>query len=257
MCRHGARRPFTLSAAGRRSSSTAGGTWAPTTSRLARKSGSSRASAAIFRCPRPSSARTRVSHHRAWPGPAGLRHSRDRQGDISLAPDTTTNAHIAWSYARDGAHMISPVLYRGLLYVSKNNGTFSVFDAVTEKAYQERLGDGTTGFTASLVAADGKVLHQRRWRRLCGEGGPHLRAPVEEPARRLRDGDARNRQRHALLQDRRGGHRGEVGGVRVSGRTFRSGRHAGFKTRPPEDLRTLPRRHVAIPDAAIDLPKSN
>ena len=53
------------------------------------------------------------------------------KGDISLAPDTTTNAHIAWSYPRDGACMISPVLYRGLLYVSKNNGTFSVFDAVT------------------------------------------------------------------------------------------------------------------------------
>ncbi len=80
------------------------------------------------------------------------------RGDISLAPETTTNAHIAWSYPRDGAYMISPVLYQGLLYVSKNNGVFAVFDAVTgEKVYQERLGDGTTGFTASLVAADGKV----------------------------------------------------------------------------------------------------
>ena len=80
------------------------------------------------------------------------------KGDITLAPDTTTNAHIAWSYSRDGAYMISPVLYQGLLYVSKNNGGFSVFDAVTgERVYQQRLGEGTTGFTASLVAADGKV----------------------------------------------------------------------------------------------------
>ena len=80
------------------------------------------------------------------------------KGDITLAPDTTSNVHIAWSYPRDGAYMISPVLYQGLLYVAKNNGTFSVFDAVTgEKAYTERLGDGTTGFTASLVAGDGKV----------------------------------------------------------------------------------------------------
>jgi outer membrane protein assembly factor BamB len=80
------------------------------------------------------------------------------KGDISLAPDTTTNTHIAWSSSLDGAYMISPVLYQGLLYVSKNNGVFAVFDAVTgEKVYQERLGDGTTGFTASLVAADGKV----------------------------------------------------------------------------------------------------
>lgn len=79
-------------------------------------------------------------------------------GDITLAPNQTSNDHIAWSSARDGAYMMSPVLYDGLLYVSKNNGVFSVFDAKTgEKAYQERLGDGTTGFTASLVAADGKI----------------------------------------------------------------------------------------------------
>ncbi|MEO6222297.1 MAG: PQQ-binding-like beta-propeller repeat protein, partial [Vicinamibacterales bacterium] len=80
------------------------------------------------------------------------------KGDITLEPGATANAHIAWSSPRDGAYMISPVLYQGLLYVSKNNGVFAVFDAVTgEKVYQERLGDGTTGFTASLVAADGKV----------------------------------------------------------------------------------------------------
>lgn len=80
------------------------------------------------------------------------------RGDVTLAADTTSNAHIAWSYPRDGAYMISPVLYRGLLYVSKNNGVFAVFDAITgDKVYQQRLGDGTTGFTASLVAADGKV----------------------------------------------------------------------------------------------------
>lgn len=79
-------------------------------------------------------------------------------GDITLAANQTSNDHIAWSSARDGAYMMSPVLYDGLLYVSKNNGVFSVFDARTgEKAYQERLGDGTTGFTASLVAADGKI----------------------------------------------------------------------------------------------------
>ena len=79
-------------------------------------------------------------------------------GDISLAADETTNTHIAWSYPRDGAYMMSPVLYQGLLYVSKNNGVFNVYDATTgDRIYQQRLGDGTTGFTASLVAADGKI----------------------------------------------------------------------------------------------------
>ncbi len=80
------------------------------------------------------------------------------RGDISLQPDQTANDHIAWSHPRDGAYMISPVLYQGLLYVSKNNGVFNVFDAATgERIYQQRLGNGTTGFTASLVAADGKI----------------------------------------------------------------------------------------------------
>lgn len=79
-------------------------------------------------------------------------------GDISLSAGETTSDHIAWSVTRDGAYMITPVLYQGLLYVSRNNGVFKVFDAKTgTEVYQQRLGDGTTGFTSSLVAADGKV----------------------------------------------------------------------------------------------------
>jgi outer membrane protein assembly factor BamB len=79
-------------------------------------------------------------------------------GDISLTPGETTNAHIAWSVPRDGAYLISPVLYDGLLYVCKNNGVINTFDARTgERVYQQRLGTGTTPFTASIVAADGKL----------------------------------------------------------------------------------------------------
>jgi len=79
-------------------------------------------------------------------------------GDISLPAGTTSGPHMAWSAAGDGAYMITPVLYGGLLYVSKNNGVFMAFDARTgERLYQQRLGNGTTGFTASLVAGDGKV----------------------------------------------------------------------------------------------------
>ncbi len=80
------------------------------------------------------------------------------KGDISLPSGATANEHIAWSVPRDGAYMITPVLYQGLLYVSRNNGVFKAFEAETgREIYQQRLGDGTTGFTASLVAADGKI----------------------------------------------------------------------------------------------------
>jgi outer membrane protein assembly factor BamB len=79
-------------------------------------------------------------------------------GDISLAEGQSTNDHVAWSVGRGGAYLITPVLYQGVLYVCRNNGVFVAFDAVTgDELYEQRLGDGTTGFTASLVAADGKV----------------------------------------------------------------------------------------------------
>lgn len=80
------------------------------------------------------------------------------EGDVSLAAGQTSNDHVAWSSPREGAYLISPVLYRDLLYVCKNNGVFSVFDAKSgERVYQQRLGTGTTAFTASIVAADGKL----------------------------------------------------------------------------------------------------
>jgi outer membrane protein assembly factor BamB len=42
--------------------------------------------------------------------------------------------------------------------VTKSNGVINAFDAKTgEKVYQQRLGSGTTAFTSSTIAADGKV----------------------------------------------------------------------------------------------------
>jgi outer membrane protein assembly factor BamB len=80
------------------------------------------------------------------------------KGDISLAAGETTNAHIAWSVPRDGAYLVSPVLYKDLLYVTKSNGAFNVFNAKTgERVYQGRLGSGANAFTASTIAADDKL----------------------------------------------------------------------------------------------------
>jgi outer membrane protein assembly factor BamB len=83
---------------------------------------------------------------------------RNATGDISLQGDATSNAHVAWSTPRDGAYMVTPLVYRDHLYVCKNNGVLNVFEAATgRRVYQERLGDGRTGFTASPVAGDGKI----------------------------------------------------------------------------------------------------
>jgi len=79
-------------------------------------------------------------------------------GDITLKEGETSNAHIAWSYQRDGGYMQTPLAYQGLLYVCRDNGVLSVFDATTgQRHYQSRLGDGKTGFTASPVASGGRV----------------------------------------------------------------------------------------------------
>jgi outer membrane protein assembly factor BamB len=79
-------------------------------------------------------------------------------GDVSLKDGSTTNAAVVWSYARGGGYMATPLVYRGLLYVVTYNGVLTAYDAKTgDKKFTQRLGDGTTAFTASPVAGDGKV----------------------------------------------------------------------------------------------------
>ena len=79
------------------------------------------------------------------------------EGDVTPA-DGRPSAHMAWMHTREGAYMQTPLVYRGLLYNCRDNGVLSVYDARTgERHYQQRLAEGRTGFTASPVAADGKV----------------------------------------------------------------------------------------------------
>ena len=79
-------------------------------------------------------------------------------GDISLKEGQTSNEHIAWSYMRDGGYMQTPIVYGDILYVCRDNGVLNAFDAKTgTKHYQARLGDGKTGFSASAVAANGRL----------------------------------------------------------------------------------------------------
>ena len=79
-------------------------------------------------------------------------------GDISPASGETTSAGVVWSHPRGGGYMATPLAYRGLLYVLNYNGVLTVYAAKTGKQeYQKRLADGSTAFTASPVAADGKV----------------------------------------------------------------------------------------------------
>ena len=82
----------------------------------------------------------------------------DAEGDVSLSGDRTTSEGIVWNEKRGGAYMQTPIVVDAYLYSCRDNGVLTCWNATTgELAWRERLGKGTTGFTASPVAGDGKL----------------------------------------------------------------------------------------------------
>jgi outer membrane protein assembly factor BamB len=80
------------------------------------------------------------------------------RGDLTLAKGDTQNAHVAWSKTGRGSYMPTPLAYRGILYVLANNGVFDAYDIATGKErYRQRLPLVGSGYSASPVAADGKI----------------------------------------------------------------------------------------------------
>ncbi len=56
--------------------------------------------------------------------------------------------------------MQTPIVYGDQLYTCTDNGIFTAYEAKTgEQRFRTRIGDGATGFTASAVAADGKLYY--------------------------------------------------------------------------------------------------
>ncbi|MEK7323648.1 MAG: PQQ-binding-like beta-propeller repeat protein, partial [Chloroflexota bacterium] len=80
------------------------------------------------------------------------------KGKLKIKRDQTTAEHVAYRIAGKGTYMQTPIIVGDQLYLCKDNGVLTCCDAKTGKQiYQSRLGKGLTGFTASPVAADGKV----------------------------------------------------------------------------------------------------
>jgi outer membrane protein assembly factor BamB len=80
------------------------------------------------------------------------------RGDITLDSGETTSEHVAWSVQRRGPYMPTPLIYDGILYVLANNGIFDAYDLGSgEEIYRTRVPHLGSGFSASPVAADGKI----------------------------------------------------------------------------------------------------
>ena len=80
------------------------------------------------------------------------------RGDLTLPEGKTNSEAIVWSRTGRGSYMPTPLVYRGLLYVLGNNGLFDAYDLKSgEEIYRQRLPLVGSGFSASPVAADGKI----------------------------------------------------------------------------------------------------
>lgn len=81
-----------------------------------------------------------------------------QRGDLSLPKGERSSKAIAWSHARGGTYIPSPILYRGILYTCNNNGILTAYRAESgEQLSMSRLSDVTAAFSASPVAADGRL----------------------------------------------------------------------------------------------------
>ena len=81
------------------------------------------------------------------------------QGDITPAGGRDVErAPCAWSKTGRGSYMPTPLIYRGLVYVLANNGLLDAYDLATgREIYRQRLPHQGSGFSASPVAADGRI----------------------------------------------------------------------------------------------------
>jgi outer membrane protein assembly factor BamB len=79
-------------------------------------------------------------------------------GDISLKRGQQSSSHIAWSRLRGGPYMPTPILYGPYFYTCSNSGVLTCYEAETGKeVYKERISSGGDSYTASPVAADGRL----------------------------------------------------------------------------------------------------
>ena len=80
------------------------------------------------------------------------------KGDITPPEGKDKSEAVVWSRTGRGSYMPTPLVYQGMLYVLSNNGVLDAYDLRTgEEVYRQRLPTVGSGFSASPVAADGRL----------------------------------------------------------------------------------------------------
>lgn len=79
-------------------------------------------------------------------------------GDITPGQGQSSSQQILWSRQQRGSYMPTPLVYRGFLYVLANQGIFDCYELRSGKElYRQRIAHQGGGFSASPVAADGRI----------------------------------------------------------------------------------------------------
>jgi outer membrane protein assembly factor BamB len=97
------------------------------------------------------------------------------RGALEVEPGQSHD-RLVWSQSPGGAYMPTPLLYRGLFYLLHHNGRIVAYDSATGDAvYKKRFSKGGV-FTASPVAANGKLyLPTEEGHMYVLEAGPEYR----------------------------------------------------------------------------------
>lgn len=79
-------------------------------------------------------------------------------GDISVSESSPSNDWVVWSKQGRGPYISTPLIYQNYLYACSTRGILDCYDLRTgNEVYRERIPHRGAGFSASPVAADGKI----------------------------------------------------------------------------------------------------
>ena len=102
-------------------------------------------------------------------------------GDITLAPDTTSNAFVLWSHPRASGYTPSALVHQGRVYLVHDTGIMVVVAADTGKEiYKARVGGVGHTFSASPIATADRIYFPDE------EGVTIVIAPGDDTARSRR-----------------------------------------------------------------------
>ena len=79
-------------------------------------------------------------------------------GDITPVASEPSSANVVWRKTGRGSYMPTPIIYGDIVHVLGNAGLFDAYDLATGgEIYRQRIEHGGSGFSASPVAADGRI----------------------------------------------------------------------------------------------------